>query len=389
MSPAHPPAQSPAHSPGHPRAPSPETIVWASPQRQAAFERWLLPLVPKWGLLPSTLALASSDASFRRYLRLAASDATGRDGARAGSLIVMDAPPPLEDVRPFVSVAQRIADAGLLATRVLAADEAHGFLLLSDLGDEPLLHTLQTTHPAQQDAWMRQALLTLVEWQSRVDATGLPPMDAAHLRAELALFPQWCVQREHGIQWDDKQAATFERVSQALINSALASPRVAVHADYMPRNLMCLPPDGAGGASSVSCAPGRLGILDFQDAMAGPITHDVISTLRDAFWSWEEERELDLAVRYWQAARTAGLPLEADFGECWRQLEWMGLWRHLRVLGIFCRLKHRDGKAHYAQDLPRFVGYCTKVAMRYAPLKPLLPLLEPLGGATVQQGFTF
>jgi hypothetical protein len=152
-----------------------------------------------------------------------------------------------------------------------------------------------------------------------------------------------------------------------LVDSALAQPRVAVHRDWMPRNLMVAQPNP--------------GILDFQDAVQGPIAYDVASLLRDAFISWEEEQEIDWAIRYWQAARKSGLPVRADFGEFWRDLEWIGLQRHLKVLGIFSRLKHRDGKPAYCEDLPRFFGYAHKVATRYSPLRPLARLLEPLMGA--------
>jgi hypothetical protein len=149
-------------------------------------------------------------------------------------------------------------------------------------------------------------------------------------------------------------------------------------ADWMPRNLMVTTPNP--------------GILDFQDAVAGPVTYDMASLLRDAFLSWEEERELDWAVRYWQAARQGGVPLGEtmgqDFGEFWRALEWMGLQRHLKVLGIFCRLKHRDGKPAYAQDLPRFFAYAAKVAMRYRELKPLIRLLEPLAGPLTVEAYS-
>jgi aminoglycoside/choline kinase family phosphotransferase len=134
----------------------------------------------------------------------------------------------------------------------------------------------------------------------------------------------------------------------------------------MPRNLMV-----------TEAGPG---ILDFQDAVRGPISYDVASMLRDAFISWDEEQEIDWAVRYWEAARRAGLPVDGDFGEFWRQLEWMGLQRHLKVLGIFCRLKHRDGKPKYSEDLPRFFAYAHKVATRYNGLGPLARLLEPLMG---------
>jgi len=347
-------------------------IVWSHAARQAAFERWIAGIAPRHGLLLGSLEPASADASFRRYLRVSADTAAG------GSLIVMDAPPPQEDVRPFVRVAGLAAAAGLHAPRVLEADLDHGFLLLTDLGRTLYLDALQDAAPAEADRLMRDALAALLRWQQGVPVAALPPFDAALLARELALFPEWCVQREYGVTWSADEQGAWQRICGLLVDSALAQPRVAVHADWMPRNLMLAP---AGAASP--------GVLDFQDAVAGPITYDLASLLRDAFISWDEELELDWAVRWWQQARRAGLPVDGDFGEFWRALEWMGLQRHLKVLGIFCRLKHRDGKARYAADLPRFFGYAQRVALRYAPLKPLVRLLEPLSGASVRAGYTF
>ena len=262
--------------------------------------------------------------------------------------------------------------------RVLEADAERGFLLLTDLGEALYLDALRDAAPAQADRLMREALSALVHWQQGVPAAALPRYDEALLVRELALFPQWCVEREFGITWSAEEQGTWRRLCQLLTASALAQPVVAVHADWMPRNLM---PASAGAASP--------GILDFQDAVAGPVTYDLASLLRDAFLSWEEEQELDWAVRWWQQARRAGLPVDADFGEFWRALEWMGLQSHLKGLGIFCRLKHRDGKPRYAQDLPRFFAYAQRVALRYTPLKPLVRLLEPLSGAAVRAGYTF
>ena len=347
-------------------------VHWPSAARRAAFEAWAAGLASPAGLRWDTLAPASADASFRRYLRVQ---------GEAGSFIVMDAPPPQEDVRPFVQVAGLVHAAGLHAPQVLAADVEQGFLLLTDLGDALYLDALRD--PARADALMRDALQALVRWQLRVPADGLPVLDEAVLREELALFPDWCVQREFGITWTDAQQRTWDRVCDRLVASALAQPQVAVHRDWMPRTLMVC----AGGF------PAHPGILDFQDAVRGPVTYDLASLLRDAFIDWDEAQELDWAVRWWQQARRDGVPLgedlAADFGEFWRALEWMGLQRHLRVMGIFCRLEHRDGKPHYAQDLPRFLRYATRVALRYGPLKPLLTLLEPMSGQRVDSGFTF
>jgi aminoglycoside/choline kinase family phosphotransferase len=345
-------------------------IAWPDAQRRAAFERWLAPLAQAFQLDAASLAPASADASFRRYLRIAAPERT---------FIVMDAPPPEEDVRPFVDIAGRIKAAGLHAPDVLAVDGTQGFLLLSDLGSALYLKALEGADATDADRLMREAMGALVQWQSNVDATGLPAYDDALLRRELQLFPDWCVQREFNVKWTDEQQATWRRLSDLLVRSALAQPTVAVHRDWMPRNLMV-------------CEPNP-GILDFQDAVLGPITYDVASMLRDAFISWDEEREIDWAVRWWQQARhtpmLAGHVFADDFGECWRALEWMGLQRHLKVLGIFCRLKHRDGKPHYSTDLPRFFAYATRVALRYRPLAPLLTLIEPLSGQAVRAGYTF
>ena len=345
-------------------------IDWPDAARHAAFERWLGAVAPQHGMDPATLTLASADASFRRYLRVA--------GPGGSSFIIMDAPPPQEDVRPFVHVAGLLRAAGLNAPPVLQADAEQGFLLLGDLGERVYLQALQQAPAAEADRLMRDALAALVQLQQRVPAAALPPFDEALLARELALFPQWCVQREFGLQWSATEQATWQQVCRLLIDSALTQPVVAVHADWMPRNLMVAEP----GSKSP-------GILDFQDAVAGPISYDLASLLRDAFISWEEAQEIDWAVRWWEQARRAGLPVHTDFAEFWRALEWMGLQRHLKVLGIFCRLKHRDGKARYATDLPRFFGYANKVAMRYAALAPLVRLLAPLSGASVQTGFTF
>jgi N-acetylmuramate 1-kinase len=354
-------------------------IAWPDTARERAFAAWFGPVASAHGLRPETLRSASSDASFRRYFRVdsVASDATA---------IVMDAPPPQEDVRPFIHVSGLILRAGLSAPRVMAEDSAHGFLLLDDLGTELYLPTLQAAQAAcdqpRIDALMRGAVSALVRWQVAVDADTLPPYDDALLRRELALFPEWCVGRELRVAWSADETALWNEVCDLLVTSALAQPTVAVHRDYMPRNLIVC--RDAGGAIDAARNPG---ILDFQDAVAGPVGYDVASLLRDAFLSWDEEQELDWGVRYWQAGRKAQLPLPQDFGEFWRQVEWIGLQRHLKVLGIFCRLKHRDGKPAYSADLPRFFAYAHKVSTRYNALRPFGRLIEPLMGATRVEGF--
>ena len=343
-------------------------IAWVDPAREAAFHAWFDPLAQRHGIDGATLAPASSDASFRRYFRARAAQR---------SLIVMDAPPPHEDVRPFIEIAERIRRAGMNAPEVLAADAGQGFLLLSDLGTTSYLDALRGADAAGANRLMCDAVDALLLWQQQVDPVGLPPYDEALLRRELELFPAWCVGAEYGVSWGDAERAQWERICRVLIDSALAQPAVAVHRDWMPRNLMVADPNP--------------GILDFQDAVRGPIAYDLASLLRDAFISWDEERELDWALRWWDAARRvaplAGHPMGEDFGECWRALEWMGLQRHLKVLGIFCRLAHRDRKPQYRADLPRFFAYAASVATRYRPLAPLVGLIEPLAGPLTTSGF--
>jgi aminoglycoside/choline kinase family phosphotransferase len=345
-------------------------LPWPDGAREAAFWRWFTPLAQTLQLDASTLAPASADASFRRYFRV--------QGSGGISRIVMDAPPPQEDVRPFVDLARRIQAAGLHAPEVLAVDEAQGFVLLADLGDRLYLQALQEASPVEANRLMREATGALLQFQQHLDGSGLPSYDDALLRRELALFPEWCVGREHGISWTAAQTATWQRVCDALVSSALAQPQVPVHRDWMPRNLMLASPNP--------------GILDFQDAVLGPVTYDLASMLRDAFISWDEEQEIDWAARWWSQARSAGLfgehAMAQDFGETWRAMEWMGLQRHLKVLGIFCRLKHRDGKPAYSADLPRFFGYVGKVALRYRELKPLIALIEPMTGALTTSAFS-
>ncbi len=311
---------------------------------------------------------ASADASFRRYFRLSLPDGTTR--------ILMDAPPEHEDCRPFIKVAALLAKAGLAAPRVLDQDLEQGFLLLTDLGRIGYLEALHADL-SLADTLIRPVLDTLVRWQLASSAATLPPYDAALLRRELELFPEWFIGRHLGVTLADNEKLLLERSFKYLINSALNQPKVYVHRDFMPRNLMLV-------ESEQTLTPA---IIDFQDAVYGPITYDVVSLFRDAFISWDEEQEIDWVVRYWEKARAAGLPVRADFGDFWREYELMGLQRHLKVLGIFCRLKYRDGKDKYIEDLPRFMRYAKKTAGRYLPLKPLLNLLDKLDGQTEQIGY--
>jgi aminoglycoside/choline kinase family phosphotransferase len=318
--------------------------------RLAALTRWLAgPLAgPDF-----TLAPASADASFRRYFR-----ATLADGR---SFVAMDAPPEKEACGPFLHVAGLLRAAGVHAPRIHAQDLAQGFLLLEDLGRRTYLDAL---NQETASALMSDAIGALLKWQLATRPAELPPYDEVLLRRELALFPEWYAARHLARPLSAAQAASFESVCALLLASALAQPSVYVHRDYMPRNLMVSAPNP--------------GVLDFQDAVVGPITYDIVCLMRDAFLSWEEERVLDWTARYWEQARKAGLPVAADFSEFWRAFEWMGLQRHLKVLGIFARLTHRDGKQKYVADTPRFVAYARTVARRYAALSPLARLLDEL-----------
>ena len=311
---------------------------------------------------------ASADASFRRYFRLTLPDGSTR--------ILMDAPPDKEDCKPFIHVAGLLAKAKLAAPRVLDHDLDNGFLVLTDLGRIGYLDAINADL-SLADTLMRPVLDTLVQWQLSTKAGVLPPYDATLLRRELDLFPEWFVSRHLGVELDDNEKGMLDRTFKFLINSALSQPKVFVHRDFMPRNLMLV-------ESAERLTPG---IIDFQDAVYGPITYDVVSLFRDAFISWEEEQEIDWVIRYWEKARAAGLPVREDFGAFWRDYELMGLQRHLKVLGIFCRLKYRDGKEKYSEDLPRFMNYARKTAHRYVQLKPLLNLLDKLEGNTEQIGY--
>jgi aminoglycoside/choline kinase family phosphotransferase len=329
--------------------------------RLLTLERWLTAQLPGASF---ALAPASADASFRRYFRAQVAD--GR------SFIAMDAPPEKEDCAPFVRVAALLREAGVHAPQVLAADLAQGYLLLSDLGRTTYLDALNDASAA---ALFADATGALVRWQLATRPGELPPYDEALLRREMALFPEWYVGRHLGIGLSPSQQAALEGVVASLVHSALAQPRVYVHRDYMPRNLMV-------------CEPNP-GVLDFQDAVEGPVSYDMVSLLRDAFISWDEERVLDWTVRYWEQASKSRLPVSADFAEFWRSFEWMGLQRHLKVLGIFARLTHRDGKTKYVEDTPRFLGYARAVAERYAPLNPLARLLDEIEGRQRKPAYTF
>ncbi len=314
---------------------------------------------------PDTLRAASADASFRRYFRV--------DAADGGTLIAMDAPPPQEDVRPFVRVAELFGATGVTVPTILAQDVERGFLLLSDLGNTTYLKRLdaQSAHALYIDAI---DALVLLQAQSRPGQ--LPVYDRDLLQRELMLFPDWYLGRHLNATLNEKQTADLNKVFDTLLANNLAQPQVYVHRDYHSRNLMVLD-------------KGNPGILDFQDAVYGPITYDLVSLLRDAYIQWDEEMVLDWAIRYWERARRAGLPVSHDIDAFYRDFEFMGLQRHLKVLGIFARLYHRDGKDGYLNDIPLVMEYTRKTAYRYKEFAPLVKLLDTLDENKTGVGFTF
>jgi aminoglycoside/choline kinase family phosphotransferase len=322
-----------------------------------------LDLVANWvravlGSNRFTLAPASADASFRRYFRITP-DAPWRGHP---TLIAMDAPPPMENCRPYMHVAKLLADAGVHAPEVLAADPTRGFLLLTDLGARTYLSALDAS---SAPALYSDAIDALIRWQAATQADALPrSYDDALLGQELALFPDWYVARHLGRRLSPAQERTLSDAFRLIIGHNLAEPRVFVHRDYHSRNLMVSEPNP--------------GVLDFQDAVLGPITYDLVSLLRDAYVAWDDERQIDWAVRYWERARNRGLPVRRDFAEFWRDFEWMGVQRQLKVLGIFARLYYRDGKAAYLGDMPRVLAYLRGACARYGALAPLASLIDEL-----------
>jgi aminoglycoside/choline kinase family phosphotransferase len=331
--------------------------------RFESLRRWLAETRPgaQYSLVP-----VSSDAGFRRYFRLQFEDAS------QPPLIAMDAPPEHENCAAFVRVAQLMRDAGLNVPQVHAQDLARGFLLLSDLGSQAYIDVLSESNA---DALFRDALGALVKWQLATRPAVLPPYDEALLRRELNLFPDWYLARHLQLEMNAQQRDKLESMFQLILNSNLAQPAVYVHRDFMPRNLMVSEPNP--------------GVLDFQDAVIGPISYDVVSLFRDAFISWDEERVLDWSIRYWEQAKRAQLPVAADFAAFYQDFEWMGLQRHLKVLGIFARIKYRDGKPRYIADAPRFLAYVRAVCARYNALKPLALLFDEFEQRAPQTGYTF
>ncbi|MGV8863731.1 MAG: aminoglycoside phosphotransferase family protein [Pseudomonas sp.] len=321
--------------------------VWLDDQLPALFA------AQGWGAVPpATLTAASSDASFRRYFRW---EGEGR------TFIVMDAPPPQENCKPFVDIAHLLAKSGINVPKIYAEDLTQGFLLLNDLGRKTYLDVINAENA---DALFADAFDALLAYQQLPMDAPLPSYDVALLRRELELFPEWYVRRHLGVEMSQAQLGMWQRVSDLLIDSALAQPSVLVHRDYMPRNLMLSEPNP--------------GVLDFQDAVYGPVTYDVTCLFKDAFLSWPEERVRGWLLTYWQAACKLGVPVQTEFEDFLRASDLMGVQRHLKVIGIFARICHRDGKPRYLADVPRFFAYIDTVLARRPELAELAELLASL-----------
>lgn len=333
-------------------------------QREAALKNWLASHYPAQSF---DWAFAAADADFRRYFRAVFAD--GR------SVVCMDAPPDKMSIAPYIQVQQLFDMVHVPA--ILAADEAQGFMALEDLGQTTYLAALEHDPrlPVHQTLLL-DAIDELVQLQLGSRAGVLPEYDAAVMRREMQLFPDWFVAKELGQSFNFKQQQLWQQTLDALLPALTAQPQVYVHRDFIVRNLML--------------TRERPGILDFQDALYGPISYDLVSLLRDAFIEWEEEFVLDLVIRYWEKARAAGLPVTADFDAFYRDFEWMGVQRHLKVAGIFARLYHRDGKDKYRSEIPRFLNYLRRSSRRYNALAPLYALLvELVGDEELQTGYTF
>ena len=333
-------------------------------QRQSELQNWLHSLYPD---RPFELAFAAADADFRRYFR-----ATFSDGQ---TVICMDAPPDKMSIAPYLKVQKLFSM--LNVPQVYHADETLGFAALSDLGSTTYLAAMQHDgSEAAHKALLLEAIDELIFLQKASRPDVLPPYDREVMLREINLFPDWFAAKELGKPFNFKQKQLWQQVADVLLPPLLAQPQVFVHRDYIVRNLML--------------SAGRPGVLDFQDALYGPISYDLVSLLRDAFIEWEEEFVLDLVIRYWEKARAAGLPVPTEFDEFYRWFEWMGVQRHLKVAGIFARLYHRDGKDKYRPEIPRFLNYLRRASRRYTDLAPLYALLVDLvGDDELETGFTF
>ena len=322
--------------------------------RLNTLRNWLNTLQPSWQLDLDSLTPASADASFRRYFRIESKNPEFQ------TLIIMDAPPQHEPLDAFIQVDLLLSKAGLNVPQILEQDIENGFLLLNDLGNKTYLAELNLE---SADHLYKDATDALINMQLASKSGILPNYDEALLQRELDLFPEWYLKKHLHIQLNELQEAQLKKSFELIIENNLAQAKVYVHRDYHSRNLMVTDKNNPG-------------VIDFQDAVYGPITYDAASLWRDAYIAWPEERVIDWVIKFWEDGRKAGLPMPNDFGQFYRDFEWMGLQRHLKVLGIFARLFHRDGKNGYLKDIPLVLEYAIACANRYIELKPLARILE-------------
>ena len=335
-------------------------------QRETLLKDWLTSVYPNQ---PFELSFAAADADFRRYFR-----ATFADGS---TVICMDAPP--EKMRESVANYLKVRDlfSSLNVPTVLAKNLELGFIVLNDLGDVQYLKAMQQENtPEAHKALLLEAIDELIVLQQASQPNQLPEYSREILLREMNLFPEWFVAKELNSSLNFAQRQLWQQTLDALLPVIEAQPKVYVHRDFIVRNLML--------------TRDRPAVLDFQDALYGAITYDLVSLLRDAFIEWDEEFTLDLVIRYWEKARAAGLPVPAQFDTFYKWYEFMGVQRHLKVAGIFARLYHRDGKDKYRPEIPRFLNYLRRTSRRYEELAPLYALLLQLvGDEDLQTGYTF
>ena len=335
-------------------------------QRETLLKDWLTSVYPNQ---PFELSFAAADADFRRYFR-----ATFADGS---TVICMDAPP--EKMRESVANYLKVRDlfSSLNVPTVLAKNLELGFIVLNDLGDVQYLKAMQQENtPEAHKALLLEAIDELIVLQQASRPNQLPEYSREILLREMNLFPEWFVAKELNSSLNFAQRQLWQQTMDTLLPAIEAQPKVYVHRDFIVRNLML--------------TRDRPAVLDFQDALYGAITYDLVSLLRDAFIEWDEEFTLDLVIRYWEKARAAGLPVPAQFDTFYKWYEFMGVQRHLKVAGIFARLYHRDGKDKYRPEIPRFLNYLRRTSRRYEELAPLYALLLQLvGDEDLQTGYTF
>ena len=333
-------------------------------KRDELLLKWLEQAGKTLGIDPATIEKASSDAGFRQYYRVKGTD---------GTYIIMDSPPEHYKLDPFIEVDELFAKAGVNVPVIYAKDMENGFLILSDMGKQTYLDVIDNDNA---NRLMSDATDALIKIQLASKEGVLPPYSEQKLREELELFPEWYLKRHLGWEITKEERSIIDKTFDLIIKKNLDQPSVYVHRDYMPRNLMLTEKDNPG-------------VIDFQDALYGPISYDIASLCKDAFISWDESQVLDWTIRYWEKARKAGLPVREDFGAFWEDVEWMGIQRHLKVLGIFARINYRDGKEKYLMDTPRFLQYVKTTSHRYDSLKPLSRIIDKIMQTEEKVGYTF